>query len=72
MPETPSAPDRAGWSIPRFCEECGFSRAHLYNLPQELQPKSVRLGRRRIIREQPAEFLARVAAAQEAANREAK
>ena len=57
----------AGWSIPAFCASCNFGRASFYNLPDALRPRSVKLGKRHIIIEAPAEYLARLAIAQEAA-----
>ena len=57
--------DRAGWSIPAFCAACDFSRAYFYRL--ELQPRSIKLGKRHIIIEEPSAYLARLAAAQEIA-----
>jgi len=62
-----TAPARAGWDIPSYCAACGFSRATFYNLPDESRPRSLKLGRRRIVVEPPAAFLARLASAQEAA-----
>jgi hypothetical protein len=59
--------DRAGWSIPAFCASCDFSRASYYNLPDDLRPRSIKLGKRHIIIESPAEYLARLAAMQEGA-----
>ena len=58
---------RAGWSIPVWCEACDFSRATYYNLPQSRRPRSIKIGKRHIVIEPPAEFLARLAAEQEAA-----
>jgi len=63
MPDVATT-DRAGWSIPSYCAACDFSRASFYNLPPELRPRSIKLGKRRIIIEPPAEYLARLAAAQ--------
>ena len=60
--------DRAGWSIPSFCEVCNFSRATFYKLPESIRPRSLKLGKRHIIIEPPAEYLARLAEAQEAAS----
>jgi hypothetical protein len=54
---------RAGSSVNQFCDAVGYCRATLYNLPSELRPFSVKIGRRRIIIEQPADYLARLAAA---------
>jgi hypothetical protein len=59
----PAAP--AGWSIPAFCAACNFSRPYFYRLP--VRPRSVKLGKRHIIIEAPAAYLARLATAQEAA-----
>jgi len=63
--------DRAGWSIPSYCAACGFSRATFYNLTDEQRPRSLKLGKRHIIIEPPADYLARLAAAQESGNAEA-
>lgn len=59
--------DRAGWGVGQYCEACDFSRATYYNLPEDKRPKSLKIGKRRIIIEPPREFLARLAAEQEAA-----
>ena len=58
---------RAGWDIPSFCEACNFSRATFYNLPDGKRPRSLKIGKRHIVIEPPATFLARLAAEQEAA-----
>ena len=55
-----AAADRAGWSVERFAEAAGVSRAMLYALPDDLQPDFVKVGRRRIIVEAPASWLARL------------
>jgi len=57
---------RAGFGLEEFCAAVGYCRASYYNLPAELRPRSVTVGRRRIIIEQPAAYLARLAAAQKA------
>jgi len=59
--------DRAGWSIPSYCEACNFCRATFYNLPEDRRPRSLKIGKRHIVIEAPAEFLARLAAKQNAA-----
>jgi len=64
---TTAATDPAGWSIPAFCAACNFSRASFYNLSGDLRPRSVKLGKRHIIIEQPSAYLARLATAQSAA-----
>lgn len=51
----------AGLRPRQFWKAVGISRAGGYALPAELQPKSIKLGRARIITERPAEYLARVA-----------
>jgi hypothetical protein len=61
------APERAGWLLVPWCADASIGRATYYKLPPKLQPHSVKVGKRRIIRESPADWLARMAAAQEAA-----
>jgi hypothetical protein len=53
--------DQAGYAPAAWCELASISRAKLYQLPAELQPQSVKLGRRRIITESPREYLKRIA-----------
>lgn len=53
-------PDRAGWRISDWLRAAGVSRSLLYSLPPERAPRSVKLGRSRIIVESPADWLARV------------
>jgi hypothetical protein len=60
-------PRRAGWSIPSYCDACNFSRATFYNLPDNLRPRSLKIGKRHIVIEPPGEYLARLASAQQAA-----
>lgn len=57
----PDNPYRAGWSINDWCKSVDLARATLYTLPPTLQPSSVKIGKRRIITEQPADFLKRLA-----------
>jgi hypothetical protein len=52
---------RAGYNLKDWCESAGFCRATYYNLPPDLQPKSVRILGRRIIIEPPDAYLQRVA-----------
>jgi len=66
-----AAAPRAGYKVADFCEAVGFCRATYYNLPERLRPKSIKLGKRRIITESPPEYLARLAATQEATDAEA-
>lgn len=53
----------AGRRPPAFCALAGIGRTTLYTLPAELRPKSVLIGKCRIITEDPGEWLARVARA---------
>ena len=59
--------EKAGFRINEFAAACGFSRSALYALPQNQQPRSVKVGRARIIIETPAEFLQRLAQMQRVA-----
>lgn len=56
--------NRAGWSIPEFCAACNFSRGTFYNLTDELRPRQIKILKRTIVIEPPAQYLARLAAAQ--------
>jgi len=56
--------DRAGWPITAWCFATSISRAKFYTLPAPLRPKSVQLGKRHIIIEQPGDWLSRLAQAQ--------
>lgn len=60
---SPAAIPRAGFSIPIWCCAVGISRASFYNLPGHQKPKTARVGRRCIVIEPPADFLARIAEA---------
>lgn len=64
-----SAPaPQAGWKLDtEFCPQARVSRAMVYKLPKHLQPRSVWIGRARIVTESPTEWLARLGASQEAA-----
>lgn len=44
-----------------FAKAIGISKSTLYALPAHLQPRSMKFGRARIITEDPAAYLARVA-----------
>jgi hypothetical protein len=50
----------AGFSLAEWCKSTSISRAKLYQMPPELQPTSVKIGRRRIICEDPSEWLKRM------------
>jgi len=57
-------PGQAGFRIKQFARACGFSVRTFYELPEEQQPKSVKMGRARIIVESPREYLERMATVQ--------
>ena len=52
---------KAGWSVEEFCQLTALGRSKLYELPPDQQPASVHFGRRRVITEPPAAYLARIA-----------
>ena len=54
--------EQAGYAPSAWCQSASISRAKLYQLPADLQPRSVKLGRRRIITEAPRDYLERIAA----------
>jgi hypothetical protein len=58
---------KAGYSPAEWCRRTSISRAAFYALPVSLQPRSIKLGRRRIIIEDPVAYLTRLAQSQEAA-----
>jgi hypothetical protein len=58
--------ERAGWDIPSWCGACDISRAKFYTLSPQMRPRTLKLGKRHIVIESPAEYLGRLAAAQEA------
>jgi hypothetical protein len=61
-----SSPEsQCGFTLAAWCESTSISRPKLYTLPPELQPRSIKIGRRRIIIEAPADYLQRIATAQE-------
>ena len=64
-------PAPAGLKPATFARACSISRTALYQLPEELWPRTVRFGRAVVIVEPPAEWLARVAEIQQAARQAA-
>lgn len=62
MAELPQHIPQAGFPVVAWCRSAGICRAHHYALPDEFKPKWVKIGKRRIITEPPAEWLARMAA----------
>ena len=67
MSKSSNVTERAGWPPGTWCRDASISRALYYRLPPNQQPHSVKIGKRRVIRESPAAWLARMAAEQEAA-----
>ena len=53
---------RAGWTVRAWCTATTISRAAYYALPAAIAPRSVTVGRRRIITESPTGWLSRVGA----------
>lgn len=53
--------NHAGRSVDEFAREVGICRATVYILEPECQPRSLKVGKRRIITESGAEWLARMA-----------
>ncbi len=60
-----SAPKRCGFTLTEWCALTSISRPKLYTLAANMRPKSIKIGRRTVIIEAPADYLARIAAAQE-------
>ena len=61
-----TAAKRAGLRVGEFSAAIGLSRSKLYDLPPEMQPRSVFFGRARIVIEPPAAYLRRIAEIQDA------
>jgi hypothetical protein len=59
--QTTTGSTQIGRSPEEFSEQAGFSRARLYTIPKEYWPTIVRIGRRVVITESPADWLARMA-----------
>ena len=58
---TPPPAQRAGYEVNEWCSIAGFGRALLYRLLGDGRgPRAVKIGRKTLIVETPAEFLARV------------
>ena len=53
-----SAP--VNWSIGAWCPAAGISRTAEHQLPAEMKPRSIQIGRRRIIIEGPREWALRI------------
>jgi hypothetical protein len=57
---------RVTWKFGSFANAIDKSRSWLYALPPEMQPKSVKIGRNRLITEAPQDFIQRLAERQAA------
>lgn len=55
------------FSIAEWCEGANISRTTEHALPPALRPLSIKVGRRRLIRESPEEWAQRIARAQSGA-----
>lgn len=56
---------RVGWPITAYVNVVGISKAGYYAMPEDLKPRSVKIGKRRLIVEQPLDWLRRVGQATE-------
>lgn len=57
---TYAAPTPAGWRVPDWAREAGgFSRAHVYNMINDGQLETAKVGKARVILTSPRDFLAR-------------
>lgn len=61
--DTQTATARAGRSIPEWAALAGVSRSTFYALPDTHRPRTVKIGKRLVIIESPAEWLERMAKA---------
>jgi hypothetical protein len=57
---TAGSTELAGRSVADFSKQVGLSRAAFYLIPDDAKPGSVHIGRRQIITESPAGWLARM------------
>jgi|GEM_PF-5019727 len=57
-------PEPAGRSVADFAVAVGVSRAFIYSLPPEKRPISIHIEKRRIVTEQPRDWLKRMEEAQ--------
>lgn len=52
--------DRAGWRVRDFCAATSLARSTFYALPAEQRPRTIHIGKRRVVVEPPSAWLARV------------
>lgn len=60
-----SPPSKPEFNLSSWCKAIGCTRAFIYELPPEKQPRTVKIGRRRFVIETPREYLERMASVQE-------
>ena len=60
MESTTGSTSRAAWTVEEFAEGARIHRATFYKIPAELRPASIKIGKRTVIIESPAAWLARV------------
>ena len=53
--------EQVGYAIDIWCTSVGISRATFYKLDGNLKPSQVKIGKRRLIVERPADYMARLA-----------
>lgn len=56
--------EQFGWKLSSYCKLISITPQFYHTLPEDLRPRSVKLGKRRIISEHPREYLERLAASQ--------
>jgi hypothetical protein len=66
-PKTVTPSHRAGWTVRDWCASVGVSDALLYKLGPDRRPASVKIGRKRLIVEDPSAWLLRMAEASSSA-----
>lgn len=52
---------RAGWEVAEWCPNVPIAESSYYALSPDVAPRSVKIGRKRVITESPAAWLTRIA-----------
>ena len=60
----PQSPSKAGYKLNEWLSQVGFGRSTFYQLPADLKPRTIKVGASTVVIEQPADYLARLAARQ--------
>lgn len=63
----PQPSQRAGYSVEEFCFSVGIGRTSFYALGGDLAPRRIRIRKRTIVTESPAEWVARIEKSQKVA-----